>query len=220
LRRVHAIGRALHREYAERDLGNRSDPVEELVYISLTRQTHRQNAMRTWQTVQEAGGPAALLGMPVGRIARMLKDGGFAQQKARWIRASLRIIRDEMGELSLRKARRWRDEKVESFLRSLPGVNIKTAKCIMLYSMGRQVLPVDTHVRRVAERVGLVPRGLSEKQIHEQMERLVRPSDRFAFHVNAIWHGRSVCTALRPRCGTCTIRTLCDFPPRRRSARV
>jgi endonuclease III len=211
VRRLRAIVRALHREYAEGDLGNCSDPVEELVYISLTRQTHRQNAARTWDRVVSLGGPRALVRLPTTRIAQMLRDGGFARQKARWIKQSLELIRQRMGELSLRKARRWSDEKLESFLRSLPGVSIKTAKCIMLYSMGRQVLPVDTHVRRVTERIGLVPRGLSEKRIHEQLHRLIEPEHRFAFHVNVIWHGRRVCTALRPRCHACSIRRHCAF---------
>ena len=203
--------RTLHREYREADLGNLPDPIDELVYISLTRQTHRQNAMRTWQRVKIAGGPPALIKMPTRRLAGLIKDGGFSQQKARWIREALRRIEKEMGHLSLQPTSHWSDEEVEAFLCSLPGIKIKSAKCVMLYSMARQVLPVDTHLRRIAERVGVVPRHLSEKRIHERLEQLVRPRDRLSLHVNAIWHGRAVCTALRPACTRCQVRAHCDL---------
>jgi endonuclease-3 len=81
----------------------------------------------------------------------------------------------------------------------------------MMYAMGRKVLPVDTHLRRVAERLGWVAQGLSEKRIHAELDRLVPPDLRVSLHINAIWHGRSTCTALRPRCSECMVRQLCVY---------
>ena len=209
--RVHAIVDALHAKYSEADLGNLADPVEELVYISLTRQTHRQNASRSWRAIEEAGGASALLDLSEEQLVDLLRPAGFSRQKAQWIKRSLEIIQERMGSLSLAATATWSDEEAEQFLRSLPGISIKSAKCIMLYSMGRRVLPVDTHVRRVATRFGLVPEGLSERAIHDQLEELVDPDDRYPFHVNSIWHGRGTCTALRPRCEECVLRRLCDL---------
>ena len=209
--RVGAIVNVLHFAYGEADLGNLPDAVDELVYISLTRQTHSQNAGESWERVLDVGGPAALVDMPEDDLVELLQRGGFAHQKARWIKRSLEIVRDRMGSLSLDGVADWPDNEVEDFLRSLPGIGIKSAKCIMLYSLGRYVLPVDTHVRRISTRVGLVEGGLSELRIHRELEWRVPPEDRLGFHVNCIWHGRQVCTALRPRCASCAIRQHCDL---------
>ena len=200
---------ALEAAYRSKDLGNKVDPVEELVYICLTRQTHEKNAVRSWRAVVEVGGPDALMRMPVRRLEHLLRPAGFARQKARWISDSLRLIKRTMGGLTLAPAGNACDGELEAFLRTFPGVGIKSAKCIMMYSMGRSVLPVDVHVRRIAERVGLAPRGLSERRIHDALERVVPPERRHSLHVNAIWHGRTVCTVLRPRCKACGIQRFC-----------
>lgn len=209
--RALAISAALHREYGEASLGNLDDPIDELVYISLTRQTHHQNAGRSWEAVMKIGGARRLVDTDEAKLAGLFQSSGFSRQKARWIKQSLETIRDEMGELSLARAKVWSNDKLERFLCSLPGISIKSAKCIMLYSLGREVLPVDTHVRRVATRVGLVPAGLSERKIHAAIEDVVPPPHRRSLHINLIWHGRRVCTALRPRCSECAVRGLCDL---------
>ena len=208
---IAAICRALHRRYKEADLGNPSDPIDELIYISLTRQTHSQNAHRSWNAIIAAGGAQAIITMPEHHLVGIIKSGGLARQKARWIKQSLSLVIDKMGTLSLAKTAFWSDDDLERFLISLPGVSIKTAKCIMLYGMGRKVLPVDTHLRRIALRMGLITEAHSEKQIHRSLENLVPPELRYSFHVNAVWHGRQVCTARNPDCPVCMVRQHCTF---------
>jgi endonuclease III len=209
--RAAKITRLLEREYNTPHLGNFRDPIKELVYIGLTRQTHGPNARSSWERVVGAGGPRALLRMPVWQIAAMIKAGGFSKQKASWISKSLKRIQSQMGVLSLGRLKNWKDERVESFLHSLPGVGIKTARCIMMYSLRRKVLPVDVHVRRLATRIGLVRDGLSEKRIHAELDELVAPNYRFSFHVNSICHGRHVCRAMRPKCGECILLEICKY---------
>jgi endonuclease III len=209
--RASKIARLLEHEYRTPHLGNFRDPIKELVYISLTRQTHGPNARASWEKVVGAGGPRALLRMPARQIATMIKAGGFSQQKAAWISKSLRRIKSQMGVLSLGKLKKWNNQRVESFLHSLPGVGIKTARCIMMYSLRRKVLPVDVHVRRLATRIGLVRDGLSEKRIHAELDKLIAPKYRFSFHVNSICHGRHVCRAMRPKCRECIILESCKY---------
>lgn len=208
---VSAVIRALEATYGSKDLGNKIDPIEELVFIPLTRQTHRANSERSWAAIEGIGGPVALLAMPEEGLAALLKDGGFSRQKARWIKHSLELIVTRFGRLSLDDACGWSDAEVEAFLCSLPGIKVKSARCVMMYSMGRQVLPVDTHLRRLAERLGWVVQGLSEKRIHAELDRLVPPELRVSLHVNAIWHGRSECRALRPRCSDCAVQRSCSY---------
>ena len=77
--------------------------------------------------------------------------------------------------------------------------------------MGRQVPPVDVHVRRIATRLGLVQGCLSEKEIHLALESEVAPEYRHGFHVNAVWHGRKICAARASKCNQCVIREFCAF---------
>lgn len=204
------VAEALEDEHHSADLGNKADPIEELVWIPLTRQTHRQNSLRCWHRIVDLGGPAALLEMDEDDLAELLKDGGFSRQKARWIKQSLDLVVERFGTLSLEATESWSDEDVEAFLTSLPGIAIKSAKCVMMYSLGRRVLPVDVHLRRLVERLGWVPAGLTEKRIHERLEALVPPELRHGLHVNAIWHGRSVCRAINQRCEACVLQTVCS----------
>ena len=192
------------------DLGNRSDPIEELVWISLTRQTHRQNSMRSWQRIVDLGGPEALLEISEEELAALLKDAGFSRQKARWIKTSLAMVVECFGLLDLDETASWTDDEVQAFLTGLPGIAVKSAKCVMMYSMDRQVLPVDTHLRRLAERLGWVTEGLTERRIHSDLEAIIEPDLRYSLHVNTIWHGREVCRALRPRCEGCVLRGGCQ----------
>jgi len=208
-KKIRYIVNVLESRYHSADLGNRKDPVEELVFISLTRQTHMKNALKGWTAITAAGGVSAITDMPPDELETLLKPTGFARQKATWIRQSLAKIAEAFGELSLEDLQSANDSEVERFLTSLPGVSIKTAKCIMLYTMGRNVLPVDIHLRRIASRIGLVKRRLSERQIHTRLEQLVEPTDRYSLHVNAIWHGRQVCVALKPKCASCDLLGLC-----------
>lgn len=200
----------LEREHGSADLGNRSDPIEELVWISLTRQTHRQNSMRSWQRIVDLGGPEALLEISEEDLAALLKDAGFSRQKARWIKASLAMVVERFGSLDLEETASWSDDEVQAFLTDLPGIAVKSAKCVMMYSMDRLVLPVDTHLRRLAERLGWVPEGLTGRRIHSELEALVEPGLRHSLHINAIWHGRQVCRALRPCCEGCVLREGCQ----------
>jgi len=203
------VARLLERQHGSADLGNRADPVEELVWIPLTRQTHHQNAVRCWQRIVAVGGPRALLEMPEHELVRLIEDGGFARQKARWIKGSLAMLADRLDGLDLGLAAGWSDAEVERMLLRLPGIAIKSARCVMMYSLGRQVLPVDTHLRRLAERLGWVRPGLGERRIHDALAEVVLPELRYGLHVNAVWHGRTICRAIDPRCEACVLLTHC-----------
>ena len=186
--------------------------MDELVYIALTRQTHEKNALRTWEALTAAYPTwRMLLNAPEPEVAAVIADGGFSRQKARWIQQSLRLIEERGGSLSLDFLDDLDDGEAERFLCSLPGINVKSAKCILMYSLERDVLPVDTHVKRVSERLGLLEHDLTSKRTHQRMEAVVPPHHRFAYHVGAVVHGRQVCTAARPRCGKCVLRSSCDY---------
>ncbi len=96
-----------------------------------------------------------------------------------------------------------------SYLVSLPGVGPKTARCVLMYSLGRYVLPVDTHVWRVSERLGWVAGGKHpDERRSAELEGKIDPSLRYSLHVTMVAHGRKTC-GVHPRCERCVLEPLC-----------
>jgi endonuclease III len=174
--------------------------------------TTRWSAERVFDRLKQAA-PVweAVRQMPLADFQALIADAGLSNQKAPRIKAILERLPEDFGCVKLDGLSEMSDADAESYLTSLPGVGLKTAKCVLMYSLGRDVLPVDTHVQRVATRLGLVPLNTPLTEIHQALEVVVRPSDRYDFHVNALSHGRQVCIALRPRCESCPVRGFCDF---------
>lgn len=142
-------------------------------------------------------------------LAAAIRTGGLAKQKAPRIQAILREIRRREGRLSLARLRRLPDDEVRDYLVSLPGIGPKTAACVLAFSLGRPALPVDTHVFRVAKRLGLVDARATESRAQAALEALVAPAERVETHLNLIAHGRAVCRAQRPACARCPLADLC-----------
>jgi endonuclease-3 len=138
-----------------------------------------------------------------------IRPAGLAQQKAPRIQEALRRITRERGQLELEFLRAWPAEAAREWLRSLPGVGPKTASIVMLFSLGHAAFPVDTHIYRVTERLGLRPARLSYEAAHVHLARLFEPENYAADHLNLIRLGREVCQARRPKCELCPLRRMC-----------
>jgi endonuclease-3 len=143
-------------------------------------------------------------------IEAAIQPGGLAPTKAPRLQALLHEVSARtkatfdlslLREMPLKDARDW--------LRSLPGVGPKTAACVLLFALGRPALPVDTHVHRVAKRLGLVPEKCTAEQAHELLEPMLTPTQVYPFHIQLIKHGRRTCHAQRPKCPTCPLRDVC-----------
>jgi endonuclease-3 len=151
----------------------------------------------------------AVADAPVRSIAAAIRTSGLAEIKAPRIRRILRRIRSEHGRIDLQFLRRWESERAYGYLVSFDGVGPKTALCVLLFAFGKNVFPVDTHVARIARRLDWLDEGVSTAKAHEILTPLIRPADRYAMHVLLIAHGRAVCKARRPVCGTCVLQELC-----------
>jgi endonuclease III len=142
-------------------------------------------------------------------LARVIRQGGLSNVKAPRILAVLREIREREGHFDLSWMEGASDREVTEYLTSLPGVGPKTAACVLAFSLGRPALPVDTHVHRVAGRLGLVPHRASAAQAHALLEAAVPSRLRVSMHVGLIRHGREICKAGRPLCEACPLQDLC-----------
>src|SRR5207244_806159 len=133
-----------------------------------------------WENVLEAS-PA--------KLRALLKPSGLSRKKSQQIRSLLRKVKSDFGQCSLNALVSWQDDETHEYLTQLSGVSDKVAKCVMLYTLSSDVLPVDVHVYRVSKRLGWTARSRAA-QTHEELEALVPPSRRLAFHVDCIEHGR------------------------------
>ena len=131
--------------------------------------------------------------------------------KAPRIQAVLRRIAETRGGVDLAFLDEMPLEEARAWLIALPGVGPKTAACVLLFACGRPALPVDTHVHRLARRLGLVPDRATAEQTQLALEALLPPEAYYAFHLNLIRHGREVCKAPRPLCERCPIRAWCVY---------
>jgi endonuclease-3 len=186
--------------------------IDEVVATVLSQHTSDINSERAFAQLkatfpsweQVAGAPAEL-------VADAIRCGGIADQKARRIQQILAAIEEREGSLDLGRLHDLDDAAAEAYLRSLPGVGPKTAACVLTFSMGRPAIPVDTHVHRVATRLGWLPPNTTAGRAHGLLARRVPPAIRYDLHVAMITHGRTVCRAQRPRCETCVLRDLCAY---------
>jgi endonuclease III len=153
-------------------------------------------------------------------VADAIRAGGIAEVKAGRIHEILAEIERREGRLDLSILERMGDREATDYLCSLPGVGVKTAACVLLFSLGRDAFPVDTHVHRVAVRLGLVPEDYSAAKAHKLLATAVPAEIRYEFHLGLIRHGREVCRARHPRCSDCVLFDICEAGPRLLSSGV
>jgi len=208
--RIGGTLRLLQREYGPIDWQIDRDPVSTLMATVLSQNTSDANSKRAFHSLITAfGNWEAVAEASVDEIAQSIKLGGLAEVKAKRIKLILQEIRELQGCLDLSFLRGLPLSEAKSWLRQLPGVGPKTAGCVLLFSLGRPALPVDTHVFRVAKRLGLIDSKVSPEQAHELLESVVPPEDIYSFHVHMVEHGRRICKAQRPCCHLCALQGLC-----------
>jgi len=197
-------------EYGARDWQPVDDPLSVLVRTILSQNTSDTNSKRAFASLL-ASFPSleAVAAAEVDEIAASIRVGGLGEIKAKRIKQTLQEIQRRRGKLELGFLNQLPLPEARDWLKQLPGVGTKTANCVFLFSLGRPALPVDTHVFRVAKRLGLVEAKASVEQAHRLLEGMVPPEDIYQFHVLMIEHGRKVCRAQRPRCHECALRELC-----------
>jgi endonuclease-3 len=188
----------------------RRDPLSELVLTFLSQATSDTNSHRAFASLRERFPTwAEVADAPASKVVDAIRSGGLANQKAPRIQAVLREVFEAEGEYSLDRLHGLPTEAALEYLRRFHGVGPKTRACVLMFSMGRPVLPVDTHVHRVTSRLRLIPPRTPADRAHDLLQALIPPYETYAFHVRFIRHGRRVCHAQRPECHVCPLLEHC-----------
>lgn len=193
--------------------GRRVDATSELVLTILSQNTADVNSFRAFTALRERYATwDDVLAAPTDELEEVIRPGGLAPTKSRRIQHVLAEVHAAtdgtwdlsfLGTLPLIEARDW--------LISLPGIGRKTAAIVLLFNFGRPVLPVDTHVHRVASRLAMLPARTPLERAHDLLEDVLEPEEMYPFHVELIRHGRDTCRAPRPICGLCPLTDVCAY---------
>jgi endonuclease-3 len=199
--RIVPIVERLRAEHADAAIALRfRSPLELLISVMLSAQTTDVNVNRVTQRLFEKyRRPEDYLAVPEEELQRDIFATGFFRQKTRSLRGTMRVLIEEFdGQVPYR---------IEDLLR-LPGVARKTANVVAAELGEPQGVVVDTHVRRLSQRLGLTKQE-DPVRIERDLQRLVRREFWGIFPHLLIWHGRRVCDARSPRCEACVVNDLC-----------
>lgn len=193
-------------------LGNPNDPLDDLVFIILSNKTTPKLAETTYQTLKSEfrTWEELRLGCTYSKLTSLIRRAGLGRVKAAQLLGLLNKLAADFGSCTLAPLRSLSEDAALRYLTSLPGVSDKVARCVLMYSLEGKVLPVDAHVHRIARRLGWTARRRSD-QCHEELEVLLPPDRRFAFHVDCVLHGRATCRPSNPVCEACSISRYCTY---------
>ncbi len=187
-------------------------PVDELVDTILSQNTSDVNRDKafdllrarfpTWEAVRDA---------PLNAVIDAIRPAGLADTKGPRIQQVLRLLTERCGSITLDFLKDMEIEAAKNWLTGINGVGPKTAAIVLLFAFNKPAFPVDTHVHRVTQRLGLIGPRTSREQAHVDLEAIIPPDDFYQAHLNLIRHGREVCNARRPLCERCPLTTLCDY---------
>ncbi len=187
-------------------------PVDELVCTILSQNTSDVNRDKaftqlrarfpTWQAVRDA---------PVDEVIEAIRPAGLCDTKGPRIQEVLRQLSDQHGAITLDFLADMDVESAKAWLTNFNGVGPKTAAIVLLFAFNKPAFPVDTHVHRVTQRLGLIGPKTTREQAHVDLEAIIPPGDYYQAHLNFIQHGRQICQARRPLCERCPLTALCDY---------
>ena len=214
-RRLRAIHARLAKAFGPLEPPRAADPLDELILTVLSQHTSDLNAERAYGELRAAY-PSwqQVVDSPSTAVADVIRSGGLANTKAPRIQAILREVREREGAFSLDRLRTLSDADARAYLISLPGIGPKTAAVVLSFALGRDAMPVDTHVHRVTKRLGIIPSKASAERADRLLQDLIPDGLRTPLHVAFIRLGRQICKAPTPRCAACPLKDLCPTAPR------
>jgi len=210
--RVRRLNALLERAHGPVERRRPRPPLDSLIATILSQNTNNANSSEgfrrlkqkfpTWRQAAEA---------PTRSIASAIRVSGLSNVKAPRIKSILKRVQKDQGRYSLTVLKTMAPAEAQAYLCRFDGVGPKTAACVLMFSCGMPVFPVDTHVLRISRRLGLIDRGKSAEKAHTILGEVVPEDLVYSFHVLLVYHGRVMCHAGRPACGRCALQRSCKY---------
>ena len=186
-------------------------PLDAIIGTILSQNTNDKNSYQAYRKLKDNFSDwDKLAELKASQIEKHIKVAGLGKQKSKAIYELLQSLKKKEKSVSLDHIKTKNDTEILEELTSYNGVGVKTASCVLLFSLGRNVCPVDTHVHRTLNRIGLVETNTPEKTFYEILNKIPEKTAH-SFHTNLIRLGREICKPTNPNCSICPLLKLCKF---------
>ena len=207
------VTRRLTERYGELPFSSK-DPMSMLVDILLSHRTRdEQTAAAYANLLKRFGSWEGVRDAPTSEVQAAIANVNWPEVKAPRLQAVMRQITEERGNLDLNFLCDLPLEESMLWLNRFEGVGPKTTACVLLFSCEKPILPVDVHVGRVSQRLGLIGKKVSNDAAHNLLPALLPGDARsiYNFHKALLRHGQRICVYERPHCKQCVLTDLCDY---------
>lgn len=187
------------------------EPIDMLVATILSQNTNDRNSYKAYQNLRKRY-PTWESAYKARRnsIEKEIKVAGLGLQKSAAIKNLLTDLKSKTGKLNLDEINDMSENDSIEYLTQFKGIGVKTASCVLLFSMDKNICPVDTHLHRTLNRIGIVKTKTPDKTFFALNENFP-PKIAHSFHTNLIRLGREICTPRSYSCSVCPVEKLCDF---------
>ena len=186
-------------------------PVDALIATILSQNTNDKNSYQAYHNLKKKYKSVdELAAAPRSEIENVIRVAGLGKQKSASIKNFLKTQGKKSGRLNLQYIKKMTDEEILNELISVKGIGVKTASCVLLFSLDRNICPVDTHVHRILNRIGIVKTKAPDKTF-EQIKNQLPDGIAHQFHTNLIKLGRDICKPAKPLCSICPLLKLCKY---------
>lgn len=202
----------LEAAYGQPSPRRQMNPLDELVLTMLSQNTSDMNSHRAFQSLKRVFPKwDRVLRADQKKLAETIRVAGLSEIRAARIQKVLKEIKSRFGSLNLASLSSMNSTEAYEFLKSLTGVGPKTAACVMLFSLSKPFMPVDTHIHRVSLRLGLIEKKTTTEAAQQFFMNSVPGSKLYSFHIDMIRHGRAICRARTPLCPRCVLNSRCRY---------
>ncbi|MGB3585836.1 MAG: endonuclease III [Tunicatimonas sp.] len=189
-------------------------PIDQLISTILSQRTNYANERKAFEQMQQRFGSwENIMNAPVEELTEAIASSNYPDVKAPRIKTTLRRIYEERGNFDLSFLANIPVKEAMDWLMQFEGVGHKTTTFLLLFTFRKPVLPVDTHVHRVSQRLGIIDQKTNQAKAHTVLLDLL-PEDAdelLNYHKLFFKHGQRVCTWSYPRCRECILTDICDY---------
>ncbi|WP_337872056.1 endonuclease III [Ignavibacterium sp.] len=187
------------------------DPLDIIIGTILSQNTNDKNSYKAFLNLKKSIKHwDELLQMKPSQVEKLIKVAGLGKQKSSAIINLIKNLKEKNGKVNLSHIKKMNDGEIIEELTSHKGIGVKTASCVLLFALNRNVCPVDTHVHRILNRVGIVKTSTPEKTFYK-IEKYIPENSAHSFHTNLLRLGREYCTPTNPKCYDCPIESECNY---------
>lgn len=187
------------------------DPLDLIIATILSQNTNDRNSIRAYRNLKDSfRNWEDILNASIDEIENLVRIAGLGKQKSKAIINLIETLKEKRKSISLDYIIPFSNEDILNELTEFEGVGLKTASCVLLFSLERNVCPVDTHVHRITNRLGIVSTKTPEKSYYIINDNLPENAGH-EFHTNLIRLGREICKPKNPFCGSCPLNKDCLY---------